>query len=169
MRTLISTASIQRRVRALGARVAADHAGRAPTILGVLDGACVFVADLMRAVPLPDVRLRFVRATSYVGTTSTGGVQVVVPDGLAGQDVVVVDEILDTGRTLRAVVDAVHGAGAASVRTCVLLDKPSRRVPGGLPKADAVGFTIPDLFVIGYGLDLDGKFRHLPDIRIWEP
>ena len=146
-----------------------DHAlanSERPVLLALLDGAWLFAADLSRGMTLPELELRSVRARSYAGTTSTGQVTIDGVGDLTGADVVIVDDILDTGRTLAAAVAAVRGAGARSVRTAVLLDKPARRVPSGLATADHVGFTIPDLFVVGYGLDLDGHFRHWPAVHV---
>ncbi len=165
---LIPAASIARRVRHLGAGLAGELAGRNAVILGLLDGACCFTADLVRAIPLPDLELRFLHAASYAGMESTGRVDLGHLPDLSGRSVMVVDDILDTGRTLAAVVTAVRAAGAASVGTCVLLDKPARRDPAGLPRADRVGFTIPDRFVVGYGLDHDGRWRQLPDVCVIE-
>ncbi len=166
--SLISAVEIQTRVTALGAQIAADHcagagtAGDPLTLVAVMDGAFLFAADLARAIRIPDLRLHFVRASSYRGTVSSGTVAHETLPDLAGRDVLVVDDILDTGRTLAAVLASC--AGAARVRTCVLLDKPDRRVPGGLASADYTGFTIADRFVVGYGLDLDGRYRHLPEV-----
>ncbi len=158
---LISEADLRQRVGELGRELTAAYAGRAPTFLVLMDGAYVFAADLARAVALPELRLRFRRAASYRGTTSTGTVTLEELPELPGADVVVVDDILDTGRTLAKAVAAAQSAGATRVRTCVLLDKPARRVAGGLPQADFTGFTIADRFVVGYGLDHDGRWRHL--------
>ncbi len=164
-RTLIRAAAIRGRVRAMARRIATDHAHGELVLLALMDGAFCFVADLARAIPLDDVRLHFVRASSYGGgTTSRGTVDLGAMPDLAGKQVVIVDDILDTGRTLARAVQAC--AGAARVRTCVLLDKPARRVAGGLERADYVGFVIDDVFVVGYGLDHDGRFRHLPEIRV---
>ena len=163
---LLTSTDLHDRVRALGASLAKDLAGRNALILGLLDGACMFTADLVRAIPLPDLELRFVRAASYAGTVSTGSVALAALPVVTGRHVVVVDDILDTGRTLATVVAALNHAGAASVLTCVLLDKPTRRVAAGLAHADLVGFTIADHFVVGYGLDHDGRWRQLPDVCV---
>jgi hypoxanthine phosphoribosyltransferase len=166
--TLISAAAIARRVTALGLAIADHHRGGPPPILlALLDGAALFSADLARAVPIPDLRLAYARASSYrAGTVSSGQVELSSLPPVAGQPVWVVDDILDTGRTLAAAVAATRAGGASVVRTCVLLDKPSRRAPDGLPVADLTGFTIPDHFVVGYGLDHAGRYRHLPDVAI---
>lgn len=136
-----------------------------PVLLALLDGAWLFAADLARGMTLPELELRSVRARSYAGTSSSGIVAIDGLGDLGGAEVVIVDDILDTGRTLASAVAAVQAAGARSVRTAVLLDKPARRVPGGLATADHIGFTIPDVFVVGYGLDLDGHFRHWPAVH----
>lgn len=169
-RPLIRAHRIRSRVHQLGRALARDLAGTpSPLMLALLDGSVCFVADLARATPLPDLRLHFVRASSYgAGTVSSGSVALETLPRCDGRTMVVVDDILDTGRTLAAVVAAARAAGAAAVRTCVLLDKPSRRDPTGLASADQVGFTIPDVFVVGYGLDHDGRYRHLPDVCVME-
>lgn len=161
---LISAAAIARRVAWLGAELTRRHAGSEPVMLALLDGACCFAADLARAVAIPALELRFARASSYRGTASTGTVDLAALPAVAGRPVVLVDDILDTGLTLAAAVAALGAAGAAGITTCVLLDKPARRDPRGLARADLVGFTIPDRFVVGYGLDLDGRWRHLPAV-----
>lgn len=135
---LIRAARIRGRVRQLGRELAGSFAGpvvgnlgRVPAIVALLDGSFCFVADLVRAIPVPDLRLHFARAASYHGgTESSGSVALhALPNGV-GADVLVVDDILDTGRTLAAVVAALKAGGAARVRTCVLLDKPARRQAG---------------------------------------
>ncbi len=162
LRPLLRARVIQRRVRELGEEITRDHDGQSVIVLALLDGAYCFVADLVRCIALPDLRLHFVRASSYGNrTTSSGKVEVEPLPDFRGQTVLLVDDILDTGRTLQAVRKGLEGA---TVRTCVLLDKPTRRVPDGLQCADYIGFTIPDAFVVGYGLDHGGKHRHLPDL-----
>ncbi len=163
---LISAAAIATRLSALSVDIAARYDQRAVVMVVLMDGAFCFAADLCRALPGLDVRLHFQRASSYRGTLSSGTVTLAELPDLTGADVLLVDDILDTGRTLAAAVAATRAAGASSVATCVLLDKPARRVADGLPSADHVGFTIPDHFIVGYGLDLDGKFRHLPDVCV---
>ena len=162
---LIPAATLSARVRELGAALSAARGPEPLVILALMDGAFVFAADLARAIPDPDLTLVFRRASSYRGTVSTGSVTLEDPPHLHGADVWVVDDILDTGLTLAAATAACRAAGAARVRTCVCLDKPTRRDPQGLAAADLTGFTIPDRFVVGYGLDYDGKWRHLPEVR----
>lgn len=167
-RVLIPADAIARRVTALGDELTERlRAEQAPLLLVLMDGAFVFAADLVRAVHLPGLELRFVRASSYRGgTVSSGQVDLGPLPDLRGRSVVMVDDILDTGLTLAATRDAALASGAASVAACVLLDKPSRRKPGGLPTAELVGFRIPDRFVVGYGLDLDGRWRELPYVGV---
>jgi hypoxanthine phosphoribosyltransferase len=165
LKPLISASRIQKRVRELASEIARDHAGQELAVLALMDGAFVFVADLVRNLDLPGLRLHFVRASSYGGhTTSSGRVELGAMPDLSGLTVLIVDDILDTGRTLAAACRAL--SGAAVVKTCVLLDKPTRRVAEGLQVADYSGFTVPDVFVVGYGLDWDGRLRHLPDLRV---
>lgn len=162
LKPLLKARAIHKRVKELGQQISADHPGQPLTVLALLDGAFCFVADLVRCMDQPDLRLHFVRASSYgKNTTSRGKVALEPLPDLSGQTVLLVDDILDTGRTMQAVKSILSGA---IVHTCVLLDKPTRRVPDGLQCADYIGFTIPDTFVVGYGLDYGGKYRHLPDI-----
>ncbi len=164
LKPLLKARAIHKRVKELGQQISADHPGQPLTVLALLDGAFCFVADLVRCIDLPDLRLHFVRASSYgKQTTSRGKVALEPLPDLSGQTVLLVDDILDTGRTMQAVKSRLAGA---TIHTCVLLDKPTRRVPDGLQCADYIGFTIPDTFVVGYGLDYGGKYRHLPDICV---
>ncbi len=163
---LIPADAIARRVDAMGEELSAHLRGSAdPLLLVLMDGAFVFASDLARRLHRPDLELRFVRASSYRGATASSGSVALEPmPDLHGRSVVLVDDILDTGLTLAAARAAALAAGARSVEVLVLLDKPSRRRPGGLERADLVGFTIPDRFVVGYGLDHEGRWRQLPDI-----
>lgn len=165
---LIPADAIARRVASLGDELGVHLRGaQSPLLLVLMDGAFVFAADLARTLHRPDLELRFVRASSYgSGTASSGTVDLQPLGDLHGRCVVLVDDILDTGRTLGAARAAALAAGATQVLVCVLLDKPARRVAGGLAAADLVGFTIPDRFVVGYGLDHGGRWRQLPYIGI---
>lgn len=169
LRVLISAADVCRRVEELAAEVAADLSGSAPVIVGILNGAAPFMMDLLRFLPAPlaqDVLYDFVDATSYSGTESTGAVKSSrdLSIEVGGRPVLVVDGIVDTGQTLAVVLDNLRDQQPAWLRTCVLFDKPSRRrfeVP-----VDYRGFEIEDLFVVGYGMDLDGRFRGLRHIAV---
>lgn len=163
---LFSKEVIDRRVRELAGQISRDYAGREPLIVGILNGAFVFMADLIRAL---DVRCRidFVRMASYgAGCVSSGKIRIGkdLETPIAGRDVLIVEDIVDTGLTLSRLVEILRKRQPASLKVCALLDKQERRrVPF---TADYVGFAIPDHFVVGYGLDYDEKFRFLPDIRV---
>lgn len=162
---LITAGQIAKRVAQLGGELSAFYgAVEEPLLLlAVLRGSVVFAADLMRAIPLP-ATLDFIRAKSYAGMESTGRVEITLfPESpLEGRHVVVIDDILDTGRTTRAIASYVREQQAASAVLCTLLDKPERRVVPVQP--DFTGFTIADHFVVGYGLDYEEQYRGLPAI-----
>jgi hypoxanthine phosphoribosyltransferase len=166
MRVVYGRRRIARRVRELARALDRAYDGRPVTLCGVLTGGAVFAADLARAMRNDRVSLDFLKASSYgVGRRSSGRVRLTVldPAGVRGRDVVVVEDILDTGRTLRAVSRALRERGARSVRTVVLLEKPVRRPPG--MEADWVGFRMRTAaFVCGYGLDAGHRWRNLPDV-----
>ena len=166
---LIPEASLQARLRELGAEVSRDYAGRPLTIVAVLTGSLVVLADLIRAVDVPH-RIGLLQASSYKGATTTSSTLIVnetfAPD-VAGRDVLLLDDILDTGQTLAALVDHIAARGARSVRTAVLLRKVGRQTTPIEP--DYCGFTIPDAFVVGYGLDYDDDYRHLPYVGVLAP
>jgi hypoxanthine phosphoribosyltransferase len=166
-RVFIPRDALSRRVQALGAELSRRWRHiPAPLFLVLMDGAFIFAADVVRAVHLPGLELRFVRASSYRGMHSTGTVALEPMPELQGRHVLLIDDILDTGTTLAAARQAALTAGAQQVETCVLCDKPARRRPGGLAEATYVGFRIPDIFVVGYGLDVDGRWRELPYIGV---
>ncbi len=163
---LIPRDRIAARVDALAGEIAGRYGGEDLTVLAVLTGSLVFLADLLRRLPLR-VRIELVRLRSYRGADAAGGPVEVVGQldrgALVGRDVLVVDDILDSGRTLARLGDLLADAHCRSVRTCVLLrkrrdDLPARR------DADFVGFDVADRFVVGYGLDFDDMYRNLPDI-----
>lgn len=160
---------IARRVAELAGRIAEDVPKDAPLEMVVVAcGALVFAADLMRALPIP-MTLDVVFAKSYYGRESSGSVstEVSLRNSLKGRHVVLIDDILDSGRTLSTLVKELSASGPASLKTCVLLDKPSRRAVG--IEADYAGFTIPDEFVVGYGLDdVDGLWRNLPYVGFFK-
>lgn len=159
---------IKQRVSELGEMLTERYAGRDPLFLCVLKGASVFFSDLIRCVECP-LEIDFLRASSYVGMETSGEVKLNVseiPD-LEGRDVVLVEDIVDTARTLSLLKKELSGRGAASIKVVCLLDKPSRRVVEGF-SADFTGFAIDDLFVVGYGLDCDQRFRGLPYIGVYK-
>jgi hypoxanthine phosphoribosyltransferase len=165
-RPLISAEEIAARVKGLGREIAARFPESALTVVGVLRGAFVFMADLVRTIP-GDVRCDFLGVHSYGAATETSGVVQITSDlslPVAGQHVLLVEDIVDTGLTLRYLLDILQTQGPASLHVCTLLNKPSRRrveVP-----LDFVGFEIPDRFVVGYGLDADQKYRGLPYVAV---
>lgn len=163
-RPLISSAEIARRTALLAKGIAAKHPRLPLTVLGLMNGSLFFLADLARRLPL-DTRIESWRLQSYAGRASSGQVRGLEACGgdFTGRRVVIVDDILDTGRTLDAVKKRVAALGARKIEVCVLLRKKRKReVP---VRADWVGFDIPDRFVVGYGLDDDGKYRALRSIR----
>lgn len=168
MRVLITEDEIARRVRELGATISADYSGRPLTVLGVLTGSIILLADLIRATTVP-LRVALISASSYGGTRTTPGeLQInssLLPD-LRGRDVLVLDDIFDTGRTMQGLLQALQAYSPASVRTAVLLWKSDRTEVSFVP--DYYGFRIPDEFVVGYGLDYDDEYRQLPFIGVPE-
>lgn len=159
--TLFDESAIRQRVAELATEVSALYAGVEVTLVSILKGSFIFLADLTRALTIP-ARVDFLGVSSYTGAESSGRVEWTtrLTSPVSGKHVLVVEDIVDTGRTLAAILDYLRGESPASLRLCALLDKPSRRVK---PVAvDLVGFTIEDRFVVGYGLDVDGWFRHLP-------
>lgn len=168
MYTLIPAHQIALRVAELGRKVSHDYRGKTLTILGVLNGSVILVADLMRSVQIPH-RVGFVKASSYAGATTEAGelsVELNLMPEITGRDVLLVDDIFDTGRTLVRLLDEIKRHHPASVRTAVLLWKQGRSEVGVTP--DYYGFQIPNAFVVGYGLDYDDDYRHLPDIEVLE-
>lgn len=170
LQPLLNSETIQERVLALGTQLNADYAqSEAVRVIGVLKGAWIFLADLVRQLDLP-VSCDFLGVSSYGQATTSSGVMRMTTDlnePIAGMDVILVEDIVDTGLTMRFLLKTLALREPRSIRTCTLLDKPSRRRVPFTP--DYVGFTIPDQFVVGYGLDWAGAYRHLPYIAIWQP
>ena len=163
-RVLIDEAELRARVTELGATLARDYAGDHPVLVGVLTGALVFMADLVRAMPIA-LSMDFIALSSYGGSTRSSGVVKLVADlsmPIEDRDVVIVEDIIDTGRTVSYLKRNFETRRPRSVRLCALLDKIDRRDVE--VDIDYLGFTIPNLFVIGYGLDLGGLYRNLPYI-----
>lgn len=167
---LISEEQIKNRIQELGQQLLADYADKDPVFVGVLKGVVVFYADMARAFDA-DCQMDFMWISSYEGTDSTGTVRVQkdVSTDLRGRHVVILEDILDTGRSLDFVCKHLQEKGVASLRICVLLDKPERRLPDVKLKPDYVGFTIPNAFVVGYGLDYNERYRNLPYIGVLKP
>lgn len=165
-RTLIPAAEIRDRIAGLAHRISDDYAGGGLLALTVLRGGFVFGADLIRQMdPEIAVQVDFLRASSYGDrTTSAGRVDVAHPPPVEDRDVLIVEDIVDTGRTLESLQERIRDHGARSLRTVTLLDKEGR--PDRRCTLDYVGFRIPDLFVVGYGLDYAQMYRHLPDIHV---
>jgi hypoxanthine phosphoribosyltransferase len=165
-RVLIPAEDLGVRVGQLGRQIRGDYAGRTPMLVGVLKGAVVFLADLMRAVEAP-CECDFIAVSSYGASTRSSGIVRLTKDlsvSIEGRDVLIVEDIVDTGRTLAYLVRNLETRQPQSLRVCALLDKAARReVPVPL---DYVGFTIPDEFVVGYGLDYAGLFRNLPYLAV---
>ena len=163
---LVSASVIQRRVAALAEKINRTYRGGDITVIAIVNGALIFTADLLRHLRVP-LRLDCLRATSYHASTEAGAKPVVIDNlklDITGRQVLLVDDILDTGNTLAAVKQLLLAKGAASVCTCVLLNKTARRV---VPfHAEYVGFEIPDHFVVGYGLDFNERYRNLPCIGV---
>lgn len=155
-------------VAKLAKEVNRDYRGKCPVLIGVLKGCFVFMADLIRHLDVP-LEVDFAILSSYgAGKTSSGRVRVVQePRGaIEGRDVLVVEDIVDTGLTVGFFMEHLRGKKPASLRLCALFDKPSRRQKP--VTIDYLGFTVPDRFLVGYGLDCDEKYRHLPDLCILE-
>lgn len=158
---LISEDQIARKIDALAQRILRDYQNEAPVIVGVLTGSIMFLADLIRRLPIP-LCVDFIGVSSYRGKTRPGPLETTkkLSIEVKGRRVLVVDEILDSGRTLQSVAQTLESLAPQDLRTCVLLEKIARRAV--LIQADYVGFQIPDCFVVGYGLDYDGRYRNLP-------
>ena len=168
-KVLLSEEQIKNRIAELGRELMEDYADKNPIFVGVLKGVVVFYADMIRAFPAP-CQLDFMWISSYKGTHSGDmlGRQDVTAD-LKGRHVVILEDILDSGRSLQFTYQHLLNKGAASVRICTLLDKPEGRKPGITIQADYVGFTVPNEFLVGYGLDYNEKYRNLPYVGILKP
>ena len=162
-KVLVAEEDIRRRVDELGKEITRDYAGMQPIAVCVLRGAIPFYADLIRRIDLP-VTVDTITVSSYGSGTVSGKLKVITDmrTSVEGRDVLLVDDVIDSGRTSVALIEMLKERGAKSVKTCALLDKPSRRVVD--IKGDYVGFAIPDEFVVGYGLDWNEKFRNLPHV-----
>ncbi|MCI8323985.1 MAG: hypoxanthine phosphoribosyltransferase [Lachnospiraceae bacterium] len=161
---LLTEEEIDRRIQEIGDQISRDYAGRQVHMVCVLKGGSFFMCELAKRVTVP-VSIDFMSVSSYGGDTKSSGVVRIVKDldePLKDRHVIVIEDIVDSGRTLSYLLDMLRSRGAADVRLCTLLDKPDRRVVD--VKVDYTGFEIPDEFVVGYGLDYDQKYRNLPYI-----
>ena len=169
LRILLSEDEIREKVRELGGKITADYKNSNLMLVTVLKGAVVFLADLMRQIDVP-AEIDFMVVSSYGSGVKSSGVVKIVKDldvPLAGKDILIVEDILDSGLTLSYIKELLESRGPRSIRIATLLDKPSRRKVD--LQADYIGFSVPDEFVIGYGLDYDEKYRNLPYIGILKP
>lgn len=163
---LLSEEEVDRRIKQIGEQISRDYAGRQVHLVCVLKGGSFFMCELAKRITVP-VSLDFMSVSSYGGDTRSSGVVRIVKDldeTIKGKDVIVVEDIVDSGRTLSCLLEMLKDRGPRSVRLCTLLDKPDRREVD--VRVDYIGFQIPDEFVVGYGLDYDQKYRNLPYIGV---
>lgn len=166
---LFSEEQLKARVREIAGQIDRDFAGKEPMLISVLRGSFIFMADLMRSITLP-CTVDFMAVSSYgAGTTSSGQVKITkdLSESIEGRDIIVVEDILDSGNTLSYLLQILQARHPASMKLCTLLDKPDRRIKP--VHVDYSGFSIPDEFVVGYGLDFAEKYRNLPYIGILKP
>ena len=166
---LLEEEAIQKRVEELGRQITRDYEGKELVLVGILKGAVVFFSDLIRHVEWP-MSMDFMAISSYGNATKSAGVVRILKDldkDIVGKHIIIVEDIVDSGLTLSFLKDNLVSRGAASLRICALLDKPERRKVD--IKADYQGFTIPDAFVVGYGLDYAERYRNLPYIGVLKP
>ena len=167
---LITEDALQQRIRELGEELTREYAGKDPLVVGVLKGVVVFYADMIRQLKVP-CETDFMWISSYAGTDSTGNMVVRrdVSADIRGRHVLILEDIYDTGNSLDFTYRHLLAKEPASLKICTLLDKPERRKPGITLKPDYVGFTIPNAFVVGYGLDYNEHYRNLPYVGILKP
>lgn len=163
---LFSEGEIRNRIAELGAEIARDYAGKNPLMIVVLKGACVFASDLLRAIDL-ELGIEFMAISSYGSSTRTSGEVRIIKDlavPIEGREILVIEDIVDTGLTLSYLLSNLHARGASGVKLAALLDKKERRIRD--VKIDYLGFEIPDKFVVGYGLDFAERYRNLPYVAV---
>lgn len=166
---LIGSEQIRNRVKELGSQISRDYAGKELVLVGVLKGGFVFLADLMREITIP-VDMDLIAVSSYGAATKSSGVVRILKDidvNVTGKHVLIVEDLVDTGLTLRYLKDLFRTRGPESVKICTAFDKPSRRKVD--IQVEYGGMIVPDKFIVGYGLDYAGKYRNLPDIRTLKP
>ena len=169
-KVLITEEQIRSRVAELGEQLTRDYEGKDPVIVGVLKGVVVFYADMIRQIKTP-CQMDFMWISSYAGTNSTGKMEVKrdISTDIKGRHVLILEDIFDTGNSLSFTYEHLLSKEPASVKICTFLDKPSRRKPGIDLKPEYVGYTVPNEFVVGYGLDFNEHYRNLPYIGILKP
>ena len=167
---MLTEAQIQARIEELGTILSEEYRDKNPVVIGVLKGVVIFYADMIRKITVP-CQMDFMWISSYEGTDSTGSIVLKRDIGtdIKGRHVLILEDIFDTGNSLSFVYDHLMAKEPASLKICTLLDKPERRKPGVTLQADYVGFTIPNAFVVGYGLDYDEYYRNLPYIGVLKP
>ena len=168
-KVLFTQGEINECVKRLAKEINQDYAGKAPIVVGILQGSFVFLADLVREIALP-IQMEFMSVSSYGdGTESSGQVKIRLDlaEDIAGRDVILVEDILDSGNTLSRLIPELMARNPASLRLCVLLDKPERRVKE--VEVHYRGYCIPDEFVVGYGLDYQQRYRNLPFVGVLHP
>ena len=169
-KVLLTEEQIKARIAELGQELSREYADKDPIVVGVLKGVVVFYADMIRALTVP-CQLDFMWISSYKGTDSTGVMQVRqdLSNDIRGRHVLILEDIFDTGNSLDFTVKELSKRGPASLKICTLLDKPERRNPAVTLQADWVGFTVPNEFVVGYGLDYNEHYRNLPFVGVLKP
>ena len=168
IRVLLSEEEVDARIQAIGEQISRDYAGKQVHLICVLKGGSFFLCELAKRITVP-VSLDFMAVSSYGSGTQSGGVVKIIKDlddPVKDKDVIVVEDIVDSGRTLSYILEMLWGRGPRSLHLCTLLDKPDRRVVD--VNVDYTGFQIPDEFVVGYGLDYDQRYRNLPYIGVVE-
>ncbi len=167
---LLSESEIQARIEELGKELTEEYRDKNPVVVGVLKGVAIFYADMIRHIKAP-CQMDFMCISSYKGNRSSGNtnVRLDLATDIKGRHVLILEDIYDTGNSLTYLVNYLKMKQPASIRICTLLDKPEGRSPGVTLKADYVGFTIPNAFVVGYGLDYNERYRNLPYVGILKP
>ncbi len=167
IKPLFNEKDIEKKVKSIAEKIAEDYKGKELSVVSILKGSVFFLADLLRKIPLP-MTINFVELKSYKGTETTGEVEIKLSTDfdISGKDVLIIEDILDTGITLDYLIKRLELQKPASIKVCVLVEKPARKKID--IKANYVGFTIGDYFIVGYGLDYNEKYRNLPFIGVLE-
>lgn len=170
LEVLVTEEQIKARIKELGKILTEEYAGKDPIVVGVLKGVVVFYADMIREIKVP-CQMDFLWISSYAGTSSTGVMKVKqeLANNIEGRHVLILEDIFDTGHSLDFTYHHLMEKQPASLKICTLLDKPSRRDPKVTLQADYVGFTVPNAFVVGYGLDYNEHYRNLPYVGVLKP